>query len=175
MRKIVKKVDDILTKIEENLVFLFMLGMLVIVFAAIVNRFILKESLPWADELSRYLMIWSVMIGASLGVKTSIHIGIDAVTNLFAPRGQKVLLIINYVLSFAFCITVLAIGIPFMLTLFETNQLSPSLRIPIYLAYGSVPVGVFFMAIRYFCLAYYEIFVNKLSKRAEAAKEVHAG
>lgn len=176
MRNLVKRLDKILTKVEENLIFVLMLAMLVVVFIGIMNRFILKESLPWAEELSRYLLIWSALIGASLGVKHSVHISIDAVTNFLPARLQRVIVILSYLISFSFCITVLVIGIPFVLRLMETNQLSPAMRIPIYFAYASVPVGIFFMAIRYFCLTVYECTTNRHAvEKVETDKEVLAG
>lgn len=176
LRNLVKRIDKILTQIEENLIFVLMLTMLFVVFIGIINRFILKESLPWAEELSRYLLIWSALVGASLGVKHSVHISIDAIANFLPPRLQRGIVVLSYIVSFSFCVTVLIIGIPFVLRLMETNQLSPAMRIPIYFAYASVPVGIFFMAIRYFCLTVYEFSSNRqAADKVETDKEVLAG
>ena len=38
----------------------------VIIFFQLVFRFFIKIPLPWSEELSRYLMIWIGMLGASI-------------------------------------------------------------------------------------------------------------
>lgn len=101
-------------------------------------------------------MIWGTFIGASLGVKKAAHISIDAVTIYLLEKWSKIITLISYILSLAFTIIILKIGFPFLLKLIATNQLSPAMRIPIYIAYAAVPVGILFMSIRYLILIYHE-------------------
>lgn len=157
MKKIINRIDDFLTKLEENLIFVFLFLMLAIVFWGIVNRFVLKHSLPWSEELSRYLMIWGTFIGASLGVKKATHISIDALTIYLPEKWSKIITLVSYILSLIFTILLLKIGFPFLLKLIATNQLSPAMRMPIYIAYAAVPVGMLFMSIRYLILIYHEL------------------
>ncbi|NEU30896.1 TRAP transporter small permease [bacterium LRH843] len=160
IKRSVEKLDNTLAKIEGNIVFVLLFLMLVIVFASVINRFIFNGQIRWAEELSRYIMIWASFIGASLGVKKGAHISVDAFVSFLPLKFKKITTIVSNFISLAFCLAVLFIGIPFIMNLLETGQMSPALRIPMYYAYLSVIVGIGLMAIRYIILIIYEVFLG---------------
>ena len=55
-----------------------LLVMSVVIFWQVVCRYILKSSLPWSEELSRYLLVWTSFIGGAYGVRLGAHIGVEA-------------------------------------------------------------------------------------------------
>ena len=77
-----------LDNIEEYiLLFLFPL-MVIVVFVATCVRYLTVMSLPWAEEVARYSMVWIAYIGASLGIKRNAHLGVEAVL-LMLPGGLR--------------------------------------------------------------------------------------
>ena len=170
MRKTVAAIDKILTFIEENILFIFLVVMLGSVFIGLANRYIFQESLRWTEELARYLLIWATFVGASLGVKKGVHISIDVLTVYLPEKINKGIRALSYIISIAFCITILYIGIPFVNTLMATNQLSPALRLPMYVVYGAVVVGCFLMAIRYLMVFITDIIYNEKPQSEDVAK-----
>ncbi|MCC7485195.1 MAG: TRAP transporter small permease subunit, partial [Burkholderiales bacterium] len=48
-----------------------------VVTAAVFARYVLNDSIVWAEELSRYLFIWVTFLGGGLGMGTNIHVGVD--------------------------------------------------------------------------------------------------
>lgn len=51
--------------------------MSVVVFVQVVFRFIVKSSLPWSEELSRYLQVYITFFGTAYGIQTGAHLGIE--------------------------------------------------------------------------------------------------
>lgn len=163
---LIKKVDEVLEKIEENAIAILLMLMTFITFWQVVNRFILKESLSWSEELSRYLSIWAAFIGASLGVKKGAHIGVEAFVSILPKTVQRYVYIVTIVFCFIFCGSIAYIGYGYCIKLMATGQLSPAMRIPIVLAYAAVPAGCLLMAVRYVLL-----FIQEVTGYKKAIKE----
>jgi C4-dicarboxylate transporter DctQ subunit len=49
----------------------------------------------WGNELTVFLFAWLCLLGASYAVKKHAHLGVDAVINLLAPRGRRILALIS--------------------------------------------------------------------------------
>lgn len=124
-------------------------AMIVVVFLQVVFRFVIKGSLPWSEELSRYLMIWTVFIGASIGAKEGAHIGVEALVAAFPPRLKRASIVLAGVMNVIFCIVAAVISFEVVEFLHESGQLSPAMRIPMYWAYLAIPAGVALMGLRF--------------------------
>lgn len=167
--RFIKKIDKFLTPIEEYAITIFLLFMTFITFWGVVNRFVLKESLSWSEEMARYLSIWAAFIGASLGVKKGVHIGVEAFVQFLPEKAQRYISIITTVFCIIFCGAIAYIGYGYSLKLISTAQLSPAMRIPIAWAYAAVPVGCALMTLRYVMVLIEEIvnLKNGMAERGE--------
>jgi C4-dicarboxylate transporter DctQ subunit len=123
--------------------------------------------LPWSEEVARYAMIWAVFVGAGMGAKTGVHVGVDAVVRLFPPRIMKYAVIFSGLCSVVFCLALTCLGAVLLNIMWETGQVSPALEIPMIWAYLSVPVGGVLTALRFF-----QTMVNKV--RSLSAGQVAA-
>ncbi len=168
LKKVINTIDNALTKIEENLTFLLLLSMLLAVFASFVSRYIFNDSLTWTEEFSRYVMIWATFIAASYGVKKGSHITLDVLVIYLSERGNKILRIVSYIFSLAYCVLIVFIGIPFINSLIETQQKSPAMHIPMYFVYSSIVVGTILMFLRYIILLFNETTTSSSTKPEEA-------
>ena len=153
--KLFNKLDAVLTGIEERVVYFLLAAMLTIVFVGVFNRFLIQLPMPWSEELARYLMIWAAFVGASLGVKRAVHISIDALVLVLPAGAQRLIALLANMASCILCAWFFYIGIEFIGRMINTGQLSPAMRIPIYIAYSAVPCGFMLMAIRYFLKCVY--------------------
>ncbi len=150
--RIVKIIDKILTFIEKYMIALLLIVMMGIAFSGVIARFVMNSPLSWGDELSRYLSIWAVFLGASLGVRRGAHIGVEAFIRMVPKNAQQYITILTTLVCIVFCCAVTFVGYDYALRLLKTGQLSPAMRIPIVWAYAAVPVGCLLMTIRYFML-----------------------
>lgn len=138
-----------LDKFEKTAVTILLSAMTIVVFLQVFFRFVIKGSLPWSEELSRYLMIWAVFIGASMGAKVGAHIGVGAFVSFFPKKIRMGAIILSGFLSALFCGLILVLSFKVVLSIKMSGQLSPAMAIPMYWAYIAVPVGVLLMGIRF--------------------------
>lgn len=123
--------------------------MIFVVFLQVIFRFVIKGSLPWSEELARYVMVWAVFIGASMGAKSGAHIGVEAFVKLF-PRGwTRLFIAVSSAFSTIFCGVVFYLSTKVVINIFNSGQVSPAMELPMYLTYAAVPVGVLLMGIRF--------------------------
>ncbi len=140
-------------KILNNLEGYFCVGSLavmsVVIFWQVVCRYVLKSSLPWSEELSRYLLVWTSFIGGAYGVRLGAHIGVEAFTLLLPKKAQKALAILVMIACTILCCFICKFGFQIVQTQLAKNQLSPAMRIPMGYMYAAIPVGMIFFIIRY--------------------------
>lgn len=91
----------------------------------------------WTEEMARFLFIWTVMIGAMIGVRESTHFEVDLLPELSA-RGEAIarsvgrlgILVIAMVFVFA--------GIKF--TEFAFNRISELAELPLWMIHVAWPI-----------------------------------
>ena len=71
---------------EETLIALFLGLMTLITFANVIARYVFNDNILWALEATVFLFAWLVLLGASYGVKKSLHLGVDMAITALSPR-----------------------------------------------------------------------------------------
>lgn len=119
-------------------------AMTALIFLQVLVRFVfaklhLQLSVPWTEELSRYLMIWAVFVGAALVARRADALAVEAlVLAVPAPIGR----LIKYsahLLSLAFYGIVFVVGLDWME--FGRSEVAPVLGIQMSWVYASMSVG----------------------------------
>ncbi|SLN61444.1 TRAP transporter small permease [Oceanibacterium hippocampi] len=77
--------------IEEGLIALLLGLMTIITFANVIARYVFNSNILWALETTLFLFAWLGLIGASYCVKTTAHLGVDALLNIVSPRLRRLL------------------------------------------------------------------------------------
>ena len=100
----------------------------------------LIPSYIWTEEMARFMFIWTIMLGAMVGVRESTHFEVDLWPEL-SPRGTAVVRLLSRlgVLAMA-CVFVFA-GITF--TKFAWNRTSELADLPLWLIHVAWPVTGF--------------------------------
>ena len=169
---VLKKFDEGLQFIEEHIVAIILFFVMAITFWGVIARFIMNDASVWAEEAARYLTIWGVFVGASLGAKKGAHIGVEAFVTFLPQKMQQYINIITTIICIVFCCMIAFIGYDYTARLIKTGQLSPAMRVPIALAYAAVPIGSALMTIRYFL-----VLVNQITgiKKADTSNGTAEG
>lgn len=142
--KAVHTIDHVVNTILRWIVMIMLSVMSVVVFAQVVFR-IVHLSIPWSEELSKYLLIWSTFMGAALCVSKGSLVGLEFLQSALPERGQKALKI---VLSIIICaMLVFLIGVGFWAVRRVCFQITPVLKQSMGLMYAAIPVGSVFMLI----------------------------
>lgn len=111
----------------------------VLVLLQVFFRYVLNESLFWAEEFVRGAMLWGVMLSSPLVAAARGHIRIEMLELMLPPTGRRIVMIVTDILTMAFLLTLLWAGIEFVdRTWF---QRSPLLDVPKYSVYLAIPIG----------------------------------
>lgn len=140
--------SKVFDRLEEYLLIILFPLMTIIVFASTMTRYLKLGSMPWSEELARYIMVWMAYIGASLGVKRNAHLGVEVVVNLLPENIKKYAGILRVGIILLFNILVIKFSYKIIMHQINIEQTSPAMAIPIWVAYLAVPVGAFMMCIR---------------------------
>ncbi|WP_171038121.1 TRAP transporter small permease [Aquibacillus sediminis] len=161
----------ILRAFERLVLAVSLLSLSIIVFSIVITRYFFDYAPPWSDELPRYIMVWLTFIGMSYCVRKGEHVVVDI---LFARMKGKFK---KYYFSFTLLVCTVFSGIltyygwNLTLKMFEINQQSVSLGIPMAYIYLAIPVGCFLMAKNFLHLLIVNIFgkevVTKLNEGGE--------
>src|SRR6185503_9365198 len=111
----------------------------VLVLLQVLFRYVLNESLFWAEELVRGAMLWGIMLSSALVASARGHIRVEVLELMLPPRGRRVVMWIANVLTLAFMLTLLWAGIQFIDRTWM--QQSPVLDVPKWTVYLAIPVG----------------------------------
>lgn len=84
-----KRVEQALVACNRWLLIVMMLAMACMVFANVVLRYTTGDSIVWAEEVSRHLMIWVTFLGAGLVLRFGGHVAIDNLHTRLGTRGAR--------------------------------------------------------------------------------------
>lgn len=117
----------------------FSVGILVMpVMLQIISRYTdLIPSYIWTEELARFLFIWTVMIGAILGVRDSAHFDVDLLPGL-GERGDAFMRIVAKLGVLVIAIVFVTGGIEF--TKFAWNRTSELAELPLWFIHIAWPI-----------------------------------
>lgn len=162
--------------LEETIIAVLLGLMTLVTFANVVARYVFNSNILWALELTVFLFAWLVLLGASYGVKKTLHIGVDVVVNAVpAPLG-KIMTILAWTACMAFSLMLLKgawdYWSPFMTerAWYETNDIPmPEFmqflstwinegeryeKVPKLIPYLVLPVGMALLVFRYLQVGY---------------------
>lgn len=112
--------------------------MTILAFYQVVMRYVFNRASHWSEELVRFLFIWCTFIGAAIGVRERIHIGVDVFVNLLPKKIIPLTEILVQLGIMFFSGYMVYYG--WSVVQVTKRQYSPALEIPMGLVYLAVPV-----------------------------------
>ena len=122
-----------------------MLAMTIVVFVSVFCRYALHNSLPWAEEMSRFLLIYISLLGAAVAVERRAHLVVDVVARYLPRQFQRAVVFFSDVLVATVLCFLVAEGWKLAAT---SNWLkSTAMGWPMGIFLASVPMGALLMLI----------------------------
>lgn len=143
-----KQLEKILSGFENFMLIFGILSGAVVLFINVILRN-LGSSLVWAEEYAKFAIIWITFGGCGAAVREKAHMSISAFYDVLKPTGKKVLDIFINVVGLAFSVFMLYYGSMLVQKVLVTNQTSPTMQLPMWIIYISVPIGAALMLLRY--------------------------
>ncbi|HRK23712.1 MAG TPA: TRAP transporter small permease [Beijerinckiaceae bacterium] len=113
--------------------------MVVLVVGNVFFRYVLNASLIWAEELSQYLMVWMVFLGAGLAFRQGRHVAVEMLQDALPGPTGRMLRWVVLVISAVFLALLVVLGTRY--ALFAAEQQTPALQISAAVPYSAVPFG----------------------------------
>lgn len=152
MMKIIHDIDKVINKILRFIVIIMLSVMSVVVFAQVLFR-IVHLSIPWSEELSKYLLIWSTFLGAAICIRKGSLVGLEFLKNSMSEEKQKIL---QTILNLIVCAMLLfLINVGFWAVRRVWFQITPVLKLSMGLMYADIPIGSVFMLINQILVTIY--------------------
>jgi TRAP-type C4-dicarboxylate transport system permease small subunit len=112
--------------------------MTMLVLLQILFRYILELPFTSSEELARFIMVWLVMLAATVVLRNKSHIAVEYFAELCSERVQKIARIISHLFILIFCIILVIYG--FELSMIAMKQIAPATQIPTGWIVLSIPV-----------------------------------
>lgn len=139
MVKALVSVESMLMKACVGLTYCVYSVIIVTTFASVFFRYVLNDSLVWAEELARYLFVWLVFLGSAIAMRDGLHIGLDLLASSLRVRHRLVLDFAITTLVVVFL--VFAIHASATVVQITMRNKSSAMEIPMGLVYLAIPVG----------------------------------
>jgi len=110
-------------------------------FANVVGRYVFFAPIIWAEEVLVFLMIWCVMLGATLVTWEDQHLRMDAVHHLTPPRVRRWLNLLTTLAFVGASLFVLAQSLRVLLLAVRTGQRSVVADIPMVIPFAAIPLA----------------------------------
>lgn len=106
MLKTLNKIDKGVEWVQVAMCCIIMFAIMWLTFAMVFWRYVLNNSIVWAEEILRYIMIWGVLVGAGLTTREDQHVCMDILQGVLArwPKLQAVHYVITRLIVFVFMI-----------------------------------------------------------------------
>lgn len=145
MKKILHWLND---NIEESLMLVFLGTMTFIMGIQVLSRYVLGMSLPWSEELTRYLFIWSGFLSVSYCTRRCVSIKIEQFVAIFPRRVKALFKVVNHTVELILFIYLLPFAWRYFYSAILSGQTSPALGLPMYYVQAAPMVGFALCAFR---------------------------
>lgn len=142
MKKFLQNIEEILSAICLSI-------MVVIAFVNVIGRYVLGASLSFTDEATTYLFVLLSLLGAAIAAKRGAHLGLTIILDVVSPKVEKILKSIGLILAVVFSGSIFYYGIFMTMRQFARGQITAGMQWPEWIFGSFVPIGAFFLTIRF--------------------------
>ena len=147
------------------LLILILAVMSVIIFANVTLRYTTSQSIEWAEEVARHLMIWLTFLGCGPVLRYGGHIAIDNLQDALPAKLAMALRVVIALLITGFCVFCVWTGLDYMDR--TQYQITPATQISMAWIYAALPIGMGMTLIHWLLI------VRSYVLRREFASDAH--
>ncbi|WP_246209766.1 TRAP transporter small permease [Pikeienuella piscinae] len=142
-------IDSVIARIEAVMLAVGVLLMAANTIANVVGRFAFGESLFFAEELNRLLIILITFAGISYAARQGRHIRMSAIYDTLPPRPRKALMIVISIVTALLMFALCYYAVGYIETQASRGRVLPALSIPVWITLVWAPVGFFMTGAQY--------------------------
>lgn len=134
LKKAALKIDSAL----EAFILIALTAMVFIVTAQVFTRKLFNYVAPWSEEITLLLLVWFAFMGFAIGFREHIHLAMDAFTNLFGERFNRIWDKVIRICTFAFGMYLIVYGWDFAAMMKDSTL--PATKLSNSVVYAVMPV-----------------------------------
>lgn len=142
-----KKIMWFANHLEEIVSSILLFLIFILLFYSIFGRMIGLNTIH-VQEVIQYSFIISILFGVSYAAKEREHIRADILLESVSPNVEKILLLLADLIWIFFSACLAIFSIPFIQKVYELNQKTAMLEIPLWILYTAVPITAILTCIR---------------------------
>lgn len=143
LSRLIHRLVELQIKLCNRLLLILGVAMTLLILLQVFFRFVIYVPFPWSEECARYLMIWMGMLGSVIALQQGRHIGVTFFMEKLPPGLAKPVKGLTQGGMVLFLGVLCWQGILF--SLFNADQISPALEIPMIIPFSAIPVGSLMM------------------------------
>lgn len=137
------RIDRALAKVLDVVLAALMAGLVGVVFTQVFSRYVIQSSVPWTEEVARYLLIYLTFVGAAVAVREHTHLRVDFLVVRLPRVVQRV---VGIVMTAGITVSgVLLVVYGYSYTERSWGTISPALGESIAWIYAVMPLAGAFM------------------------------
>ncbi len=138
------KIKITIDKVIRFLLVILLGGMTINVLWQVFTRFVLQNPSSYTEELARYTLIWTGILGAAYVAGQKMHLAIDLLPTKLTGKRKIYLELIIQTAIIIFTIFVMIVGgLRLVNITFTLHQISAALQIPLGYVYLVIPISGF--------------------------------
>ena len=158
-RRLNRRVGVVVNAVEVSIL-VFCVASLAILLITNVFARTFFQSIYFAEEVSKFLVMLTTFTGVSYGVRKARHIRMGAFLDAMPPKMEKTFLIIISLIS-AFVMAIMTwFSYKYLMNAMEMGHMTPALRVPKWTFYVIIPIG-FGLA----CIQYIRTIIKNLTEK----------
>lgn len=134
--------------IELSICLICMVAMTAITFVQVIARYVFLNSLTWAEEICRFLVVWLTFAGSAYAFRKGAHVSITALADRLPNKLRVILNILISLVTIFFFVVLLYYGWEHTYQQILNGQVAPATRLPIAISYLAVPIGSLLVILR---------------------------
>ncbi|MBU9720891.1 TRAP transporter small permease [Bacillus alkalicola] len=135
--------------IEEVLAGTFITAGSFVILYGVVMRYFFNDPKAWVVEVSTYMIVWGVLLGAPIALRNNQHIRIDILYDRLSKSSKYVMDIFANAVGVIFCLFFTYYGLLIVLERYPSGMVSMDVGIPMWIVYLVLPFSGLLFLLRY--------------------------
>lgn len=136
---VIGTINKLLLVVCKYLIIVIVAVIAAILIAAVIYRYGLNSAISWAEEASKYLMVWLTFLGTPIALRNFAHINIDLIYKVIPPILQQLFYLIVSLIILTTMTIVFLKGLSF--AEMGARQVASSFNLSMWYMYIAVPIG----------------------------------
>ncbi|HLR14017.1 MAG TPA: TRAP transporter small permease [Burkholderiaceae bacterium] len=157
MRTTFRKLFHVISHIEELICIICMFGITILMFSAVLSRYVFSYSIAGVDEIATFMFLWAALFGASAGFKYDKHGSVPIIANLLPGGARRIFDVAGLLVMGAFFLFLTRYTWIFLAQSYRVGQTSPATDIPVWIVNAGIFVALGLCSLRCFSAAIRDI------------------